>query len=77
MAAEGEFTMRRNRDAFNWVELMPRSVIDSGAVNTATELLGTKLAFPILVAPTASQSQLHPNGEMAMHQGATEASNTP
>jgi len=52
-------------------------VIDSGAVNTATELLGTKLAFPILVAPTASQSQLHPNGEMAMHQGATEASNTP
>ena len=77
MAAEGEFTMRRNRDAFNWVELMPKSAVDAGAVNTATELLGTKLAFPIMVAPTASQSQLHPNGEMAMHQGATEASNTP
>jgi 4-hydroxymandelate oxidase len=39
--------------------------------------LGTKLAVPILVAPTASQSQLHPNGEMAMYQGATAASNTP
>jgi len=77
MAAEGEFTMRRNRDAFNWVDLTPKAAVDAGNVNTATELLGTKLAFPIMVAPTASQSQLHPDGEMAMHQGATEASNTP
>jgi 4-hydroxymandelate oxidase len=77
LAAEGEFTLRRNREAFNWVEFAPKTAVDTSSVKTATELLGTKLAFPILVAPTASQSQLHPNGEMAMYQGATAASNTP
>jgi 4-hydroxymandelate oxidase len=30
-----------------------------------------------MIAPTASQVLLHPDGEMAMHQGATAASNTP
>jgi 4-hydroxymandelate oxidase len=77
VAAEGEFTLRRNREAFNWVELVPKAAVDPGSVKTAMELLGTKLAFPIMVAPTAGQALLHPDGEMAMHQGATAASNTP
>jgi 4-hydroxymandelate oxidase len=77
LGCEGEFTLRRNREVFNWVELLPGKPVDAGSVQTATELLGAKLAFPIIVAPTATQSQLHPDGEMAMYQGATRASNTP
>ena len=26
--SEGEFTLRRNREAFDWVELVPRGVVD-------------------------------------------------
>ena len=53
LGAEGEFTLRRNREAFDWVELVPRAVADVSSVQTATEVLGTKLAYPIMIAPTA------------------------
>jgi 4-hydroxymandelate oxidase len=75
--SEGEFTLRRNREAFDWVRLVPNAVTNGGGINAATEVLGQKMEFPIMVSPTAAQSQLHPDGEMAMHQGATGAANTP
>jgi len=34
--SEGEFTLRRNREAFDWVELVPRGVVDVSSVKTAT-----------------------------------------
>jgi len=74
--ADGEFTARRNREAFDWVRLVPRGVVDVRSVQTATEILGVKMAFPILVSPTGSQGQVHPEGEMAMHQATTGASDT-
>jgi 4-hydroxymandelate oxidase len=74
--SEGEFTLRRNREAFDWVKLVPNAIADAGAVNPATELFGQKMAFPIMVSPTAAQSQMHPDGELAMHQGATAANAT-
>src|SRR5690349_14007435 len=54
-----EFTLRRNREAFDWVELLPKSVVDVSSVDTATEVLGVKMAFPMMVSPTAYQVQLH------------------
>ena len=76
--SESEFTLRRNRQAFDWVKLVPRVVGGAtGSPQTATEVFGTKMAFPILVSPSAAQAALHPEGEMAMHEGATAASNTP
>lgn len=77
LGAEGEFTLRRNREVFDWVELVPRAIANTASVQTATDVLGTKVAFPIMIAPTSGQGLLHPQGEMAMHQGATAASNTP
>ncbi len=77
LGVDGEFTLRRNRQVFDWVELVPRGVVDVSAVKTSTEVLGTKMAFPILIAPSASHGQLHPEGEMATHQAATAAANTP
>jgi len=72
-----EFTLRRNRQAFEWVDLIPRGIVDANSVSTATEVLGTKMAFPIMLAPTASHLSLHPEGEYGMHKGATAASGTP
>ncbi len=74
--AEGEFTLRRNREAFDWVELIPKRV-SSGAMDTSTEVLGTKMAFPLLVSPTAGHGEIHPEGELATHKGASAASGTP
>ena len=72
-----EFTARRNREAFDWVTLAPRGVVNVKSVQTATDILGTKMEFPILLAPTATQQQLHPSGESGVYQGATAAANTP
>src|SRR5579871_684074 len=75
--SESEFTLRRNREAFGWVELVSRGVVDVSSIKTDTEVLGTKMAFPIMLSPTSGHGSLHPDGELATHQGATAASNTP
>jgi 4-hydroxymandelate oxidase len=74
---ESEFTLRRNREAFDWVSIVPRGIADVSSIKTATEVLGTQLNFPIMIAPSAGQGQLHPQGELAMYQGGTAASATP
>jgi isopentenyl diphosphate isomerase/L-lactate dehydrogenase-like FMN-dependent dehydrogenase len=73
-----EFTLRRNRDAFEWVDLLPgKPAVAPSAVDLSSELLGLKLAYPILVAPSATQGPLHPDAEIGMRRGAIAASNTP
>ncbi|MSV36093.1 MAG: alpha-hydroxy-acid oxidizing protein [Bryobacterales bacterium] len=76
-AAEGEFTLRRNREGFSWVDLVPRGVVDVSFIQTATEILGTKMAYPIMASPTSGHGNLHKDGEYATHQATTEASATP
>jgi 4-hydroxymandelate oxidase len=73
--ADSEFTLRRNREAFDWVELVPRRVAASDLPATHTELFGTPMAFPLIVSPTALHGQLNPDGEVATHKGAMAASN--
>ncbi len=72
-----EFTVRRNREAFEWARLVPRVARPAGIPQTATEILGTPLRFPIMLAPTAAHVALHPDREKATYEGATEASATP
>src|SRR6185312_6707039 len=72
-----EFTLRRNREAFDWVDLVPGTPIERSRVDLSGELLGLKMKFPIMVAPTAAMVPLHPDGEAGMHRAATAASNTP
>lgn len=74
---DGEFTLRRNREAYNWVELVPKRTMDVGAPQTATEVLGTKMAFPIFVSPSSGHALLNPEAEPGTYRGATAASNTP
>ena len=73
LGVEGEFTLRRNREAFDWVDIIPRAIADVSSVNTSTEILGVRMDSPIMIAPTAGHAQLHPEGELATHRGATAA----
>ncbi|MCR3961299.1 alpha-hydroxy-acid oxidizing protein, partial [Aeromonas veronii] len=75
--SEGEFTLRRNRDAFGAVDLIPKAAIDAAQVDTTCELFGTRLAHPLLIAPTAGHLQLHTSGEVGTYRGATNAGATP
>ena len=72
-----EFTLRRNRQAFDWVDIIPaRAAVPASQVDLSSELLGVKMKFPIVVAPTAAMVPLHPEGEIGMFKAATAASNT-
>ena len=73
---DGEFTLRRNRQAFDWVDLAPNRVLGPGPIQTATEILGTKMAFPIIVSPSATHNLLHPDAEIGTFKGAMAASDT-
>ena len=72
-----EFTLRRNIQAYDWVDILPsRGAIPASQVDLSSELLGVKMKFPIIVAPTAAMTPLHPDGEAGMFKAATAASNT-
>jgi len=68
-----EFTLRRNREAFEWVELVPKGVADVSSIDTATEVLGTRMDFPIMIAPSAGHLALHPDGEAGTYAGSAAA----
>ena len=70
MGVQDEFTLRANRDAFGQVQLRPRRLVDVRDLDTSTEVLGTKLSCPIILAPAASQKAFHPDGELAVARAA-------
>jgi 4-hydroxymandelate oxidase len=73
----GEWNLRRNRQAFDWVDLIPGKAVDPSTVDLSSQLLDLKLKYPVVIAPTATQVALHPDGEAGMYRAATQSSNTP
>jgi 4-hydroxymandelate oxidase len=73
----GESNLRRNRQAFDWVDLVPGRAVDPATVDLSTEILGLKLKYPVMIAPTATQVPLHPDGEAGMYRAATMSAGTP
>jgi len=68
-----EITLDENRAAFRRRRLRPRVLVDVATVDLATTLLGTRVAFPVALAPTARQRLAHPDGEQAVARAATAA----
>ncbi|HEX5224971.1 MAG TPA: lactate 2-monooxygenase [Solirubrobacteraceae bacterium] len=65
-----ELTVRANREAFERVQIVPRMLRDVSARDLSSELLGTSLRAPLLLAPIGVQSIVHPEGELATARGA-------
>jgi isopentenyl diphosphate isomerase/L-lactate dehydrogenase-like FMN-dependent dehydrogenase len=71
--AGDEVTLRDNLAAFERRKLRPRVLVDVRNVSTATTVLGTEVALPILIAPLALQRMAHPDGEIATARAAAAA----
>jgi 4-hydroxymandelate oxidase len=71
--AGDEITLRENEAAFDRVLLRPRVLRDVTKVDPRVDLFGSTLPHPILLAPTALQRMVHPDGEVATARGAGEA----
>ena len=72
-----EWNLWRNRQAFDWVDLVPGRAVDPAFVDLSSQLLDLKLTYPIVIAPTALQAALHPDGEAGMYRAAAQSANTP
>jgi isopentenyl diphosphate isomerase/L-lactate dehydrogenase-like FMN-dependent dehydrogenase len=57
-----ELTVAENRAAFGRWRLRPRVLTGMSAPDLATTVLGVPVAFPVLVAPFAGDTRLHPDG---------------
>ena len=62
--AEGEVTLRANRDAFDRVRFDPRFMVDVSSRDTSTTVLGQRIALPFMCAPAGLPRLVHVNGEL-------------
>src|SRR5690348_14014759 len=60
-----EVTLSENIAAFGRWRFRPRVLVDVDTCTTATTVLGAEVALPVLVAPVAYHSLLHPEAERA------------
>ena len=69
-------TLLENRQAFDRITFRPRVLVDVRHLDLSIHIFGQRLETPILVAPTANQTQVHAEGEAATLRGALAAKTT-
>jgi len=63
--ATDEITLRRTREAYDSIGLLPRVLRDLSHIDLSTTVLGTPVALPVLAAPAGVHTKAHPDGEHA------------
>ncbi len=71
--AGDELTLAENEEAWRRVWLRPRQLLGLDAADASVEVLGARMAAPIVLAPAAMQGLLHPDGELAVARAAAAA----
>jgi isopentenyl diphosphate isomerase/L-lactate dehydrogenase-like FMN-dependent dehydrogenase len=61
---EDEVTLRANRESLERLRLRPRVMVDVTNVDPSVELLGRKLPYPILLAPTGGKNLVIPDADL-------------
>jgi 4-hydroxymandelate oxidase len=71
--AGDEVSLEESRVAWRRHRLRPHAFPGAAVPDLATEVLGTRLALPVVVAPTAWQQLAHPRGEVETAAGVSAA----
>lgn len=71
--ANDEITVGDNRRAWDEIAVRYRTMVDVTTRSLATTVLGTPVSLPVLIAPTAMQKLVHPDGELGMARAAALA----
>lgn len=72
--AEDGLTLRRNRDAFRAVCLLPRTLVDVSRRSLALSLFGTRFDAPVGIAPIGAVGLFHRDAERSLARAARSAS---
>ncbi len=71
--AETETTLRRNRRALKRLAIRQNVLVDVREIDLSTSLLGLPLSAPIAVAPMGGLILFHPEGDLEMARGTSQA----
>jgi L-lactate dehydrogenase (cytochrome) len=70
---EDEYTLRRNREAFDFLEFVPDMPRDVTHVDTSTTVLGQRIPLPFALSPIGAPRMFHHEGELAVARAARRA----
>jgi L-lactate dehydrogenase (cytochrome) len=70
---EDEYTLRRNREAFDFLEFLPDMPRDVSHVDTSTTVLGQRIPLPFALSPIGAPRMFHHEGELAVARAARRA----
>ncbi len=70
---EDEYTLRRNRAAFDRLEFLPTMPRDVSQVDTSTTVLGRPVPLPFALSPIGGPRMFHHEGELAVARAAGHA----
>jgi L-lactate dehydrogenase (cytochrome) len=68
-----EQTLRANREDFERIKLRQRVLVDVSNRDTATTIIGQKIALPLVLAPVGLTGMQHGDGEILAARAANEA----
>lgn len=70
--AEDELTLRRNRQAFAELGLLPRTLVPCGAPDLSRPLFGQPRALPMAIGPSGYNGMLHRDADLHLARAAGE-----
>jgi (S)-mandelate dehydrogenase len=71
--AEDESCLRRNRECFSRVQLIPKIFKDVSRRDLSTRVFGSEIAAPILIAPTGLNGMVRMDGDLLLARAAAKA----
>jgi (S)-mandelate dehydrogenase len=71
--AEDEVALKRNRDVFERIVWLPRTLAGVGTPDLSTGILGETCHLPLVIAPTGFNGLLWPQGDLALAKAAADA----
>jgi (S)-mandelate dehydrogenase len=71
--AEDEVALKRNRDVFERITWVPRTLAGVGTPDLSTGILGETCHLPLVIAPTGFNGMLWPHGDLMLARAAADA----
>lgn len=71
--ADGEYTLHRNRAAFDLIEFLPRQPREVSSIDLSATVLGERLPMPLILTPVGAPRMFHHDGELAVARAARHA----
>jgi (S)-mandelate dehydrogenase len=71
--SEDEFALRNNRDAFDALQFLPSTLVNTEGRHQRVTLFGKEVASPLIVGPTGGNGVLQPQGDLSLARAAAAA----